>query len=41
MTTLLYRSLARAEFDYEATQDEELTITEGQLVWVLEDDDSE
>ncbi|KAL8280638.1 hypothetical protein RQP46_006961 [Phenoliferia psychrophenolica] len=39
--TTLFRSLLRAEFDYEATQEEELTITEGQLVWVLEDDDSE
>lgn len=39
MTT--YLSLMRAEFDYEATSDEELTISEGQLVWVLEDDDSE
>lgn len=39
--TTRYLSLARAEFDYEATTDEELTVTEDQLVWVLENDDPE
>lgn len=36
-----YLSLALAEFDYEATNAEEISVQEGQLVWVLENDDTE
>lgn len=36
-----YVALRKVEFDYEATTEEELTVTEDQLVWVIEDDDAE
>ncbi|BGP47678.1 hypothetical protein JCM10450v2_003543 [Rhodotorula kratochvilovae] len=34
-------ALARAEFDYAATTDDELSISEGDTLWVLEDDDDD
>ncbi|KAK4047017.1 hypothetical protein OIV83_005703 [Microbotryomycetes sp. JL201] len=34
-------AVARAEFAYEATTEDELTIEEEQLVWVLENDDAD
>ncbi|KAM0750457.1 hypothetical protein T439DRAFT_357080 [Meredithblackwellia eburnea MCA 4105] len=37
----LYIGLAVAEFDYAATTDDEIDIVEGQLLWVLENDDKE
>lgn len=36
-----YLALAQVEFDYDAQTDEELSVREGQTVWVLEDDDDE
>lgn len=33
--------LLKVEFDYEATNEEELTVKEDQLVWILENDDEE
>lgn len=36
-----YLALARVEFDYEAQTEEELSVSEDQLVWVLEDEDPE
>lgn len=33
--------LAQLEFDYSAQTDDELSVTEDQRVWVLEDDDPE
>lgn len=40
-TPSLHLSLLKVEFDYEAQTPDELTVTEDQLVWVLEDDDPE
>lgn len=37
----IYLSLAKVEFDYEAQTEDELSVSEDQLVWVLEDDDAE
>lgn len=34
-------ALARVEFEYEAQTDDELTVYEDQLVFVLQDDDDE
>ncbi|BGP15767.1 hypothetical protein JCM10213_007937 [Rhodosporidiobolus nylandii] len=39
--TATYRALAVAEFEYDAQTDDELSIQEGQTVWVLEDDDDD
>ncbi|KDE05187.1 hypothetical protein MVLG_04429 [Microbotryum lychnidis-dioicae p1A1 Lamole] len=36
-----YSSLRKAEFEYAATTEEELSVQEDQLVWVVEDDDPE
>lgn len=36
-----YAGLARVEFEYEAQTEDELTVQEDQVVWVLEDDDHE
>lgn len=41
MSSNAYLSLAKVEFEYAATNDDELTVAEDQLVWVLEDDDPE
>lgn len=40
-TPSLHLDLLKVEFDYEAQTPDELTVTEDQLVWVLEDDDPE
>lgn len=40
-TTNQYISLAKVEFDYTAQTEEELTVKEDELVWVIEDDDAE
>ena len=37
----IYLALARVEFDYAAQTEEELTVAEDQLVWIIEDDDAE
>ncbi|GAA6022616.1 hypothetical protein JCM10207_003924 [Rhodosporidiobolus poonsookiae] len=36
-----YVALATVEFEYAATTDDELSVEEGQTVWVLEDDDDD
>ncbi|SCV67798.1 BQ2448_5409 [Microbotryum intermedium] len=36
-----YSSLRKAEFEYVATTEDELSVHEGQLVWIIEDDDPE
>lgn len=36
-----YISLAKVEFDYDSQTEEELSIKENDLVWIIEDDDSE
>lgn len=37
----IHLALAKVEFDYDAQTDEELTVKEDEIVWVLEDDDPE
>ena len=37
----IYLALARVEFDYAAQTEEELSVVEDQLVWIIEDDDAE
>lgn len=34
-------ALARVEFEYQAQTEDEITVQEDQVVWVLEDDDPE
>jgi hypothetical protein len=36
-----YLALSKCEFAYEAQTEDELTVDEDQLVWVLENDDPE
>ncbi|BGO99396.1 Actin cytoskeleton-regulatory complex protein SLA1 [Rhodotorula toruloides] len=36
-----YAGLARVEFEYEAQTEDELTVQEDQVVWVIEDDDDD
>ena len=36
-----YLGVVKAEFEYEAQNEEELTIAEDQVLWVLENDDPE
>jgi hypothetical protein len=36
-----YISLAKVEFDYDSQTEEELSVEEEQLVWIIEDDDQE
>lgn len=36
-----YRALARAEFAYEATDADELSVAEDQVLWVVDDSDPE
>jgi len=37
----IHLGLAKVEFDYDAQTEEELSVKEDDIVWVLEDDDPE
>lgn len=41
MTTPNYLALCRVEFEYTATTEDELSVQEDQLVWLIENDDQE
>lgn len=40
-TGLTYSSLRKVEFEYVATTEDELSVQEDQLVWIVEEDDPE